>query len=305
MTVRAPGPPCVGPGPGIGRGRLLGSLPGVIPSTTDTASTFDGLEQFRRRWRPVGATRAAMVLVHGIGEHSGRYEHVGAALAGAGVDVSAHDLRGFGRSGGTRGYVDSFDDHLADVEALITDRRSLDVPVILMGHSLGGLISVSYLLSTRPQPDLAVLSAPALAAELPGWQRATAPVLGSIIPKLRIPADFDGSVLSRDPEVQRAYEEDPLRVASTTARLGRELLSAMSRANDRLDRLEVPTYVFHGSDDTLVPPSASAPLEVLPNVTRRLWPGLRHECLNEPERNEVLAEIITWLDAQIVEHTDD
>lgn len=243
-----------------------------------------------------------MVLVHGIGEHSGRYEHVGAAFAAAGVDVLAHDLRGFGRSGGTRAYVDSFDDHLADIEPLITDRRALGVPVILMGHSLGGLVSVSYLVSTRTQPDFVVLSAPALAAELPGWQRAGAPLLGSIIPKLKIPADFDGSVLSRDPEVQRAYEEDPLRVGSTTARLGREILRAMVRVNARLDRLELPTYVFHGSDDTLVPPSASAPLGLLPNVTRRLWPGLRHECLNEPERDDVLAEIIAWLDAQLTEH---
>lgn len=245
-----------------------------------------------------------MVLVHGIGEHSGRYEHVGAALAEAGVDVLAHDQRGFGRSSGTRAYVDSFDDYLADIEPLIADRRSLGCPVILLGHSLGGLVAMSYLVSTRSQPDLAVLSAPALAAELPGWQRASAPMLGSIIPKLKIPADFDGSVLSRDLEVQRAYEEDPLRVASTTARLGREILRTMSRVNIHLDRLELPTYVFHGSDDTLVPPSASAHLEVLPNVTRRLWPGLRHECLNEPERNDVLAGIITWLDTQIAEHTD-
>ncbi len=245
-----------------------------------------------------------MVLVHGIGEHSGRYEHVGGAFAEAGVDVLAHDQRGFGRSGGTRAYVESFDDYLADVEPLIADRRTLGVPVILMGHSLGGLVSASYLLSSRPQPDLAVLSSPALAAELPGWQRASAPVLGSIIPKLKIPADFDGSVLSRDPDVQRAYEEDPLRVPVTTARLGREILHGMTRVNTHLDRLELPTYVFHGSDDTLVPPSASAPLEVLPNVTHRLWPGLRHECLNEPEHEQVLAEIIAWLDTQIAEHTD-
>lgn len=240
-----------------------------------------------------------MLLVHGIGEHTGRYEHVGAAFAAAGIDVLAHDQRGFGETEGTRGHVGAFDEYLADVEPLIDERRSLDVPVVLMGHSLGGLVATAYLVSERSQPDLAVLSAPALAAELPSWQRKAAPLLGTVIPSLRIPADFDGSVLSRDEQVQRDYENDPLRVPVSTARLGREVLRTMESTNKCLDRLRVPTYVLHGADDTLVPPSASAPLDILPNVTRRMWPGLRHECLNEPERDEVLAEIITWLDTQL------
>ena len=244
-----------------------------------------------------------MVLVHGIGEHSGRYEHVGAAFAATGIDVLAHDQRGFGRSGGRRAYVDSFDDYLSDIEPLVADRRELDVPVILMGHSLGGLAVTSYLVSSRPQPDLAVLSSPALAAEMPGWQRLGAPILGTLLPKLKVPADFEGSVLSRDPEVQRDYENDPLRVPATTTRLGRELLRTMKTVSATLDRLRLPTYVFHGADDALVPLSASEPLTALPNVTRRVWPGLRHECLNEPEKDDVLAEIIAWLDSQISEHT--
>ncbi len=244
-------------------------------------------------------TRAAMVLVHGIGEHAARYEHVGAAFAAAGIDVLAHDQRGFGRSGGARAYVDSFADFLADVEPLIAERRELGVPVILLGHSLGGLVTTAYLLSDRQQPDLAVLSSPALAAELPGWQRVGAPVLGALLPKLKIPADFDGSVLSHDVQVQQDYENDPLRVPTSTARLGREILRTMKTVSTSLDRLRLPTYVFHGADDTLVPVSASKPLESLPNVTRRVWPNLRHECLNEPEHDQVIAEIIAWIDGQL------
>lgn len=271
----------------------------MIESTTDTATTFDGLDQFRRRWLPDGTPRAAMLMVHGIGEHSGRYEHVGASFAEAGVDVLAYDQRGFGKSGGERGHVDAFDDFLSDVEPLIAERRELGVPVILLGHSLGGLVVTAYLVSDRPQPDLAVLSSPALAAELPGWQRAGAPVLGAIAPKLKIPADFDGSILSRDVQVQQDYENDPLRVPFSTSRLGREILRKMKAVATSLDRLRIPTYVFHGADDTLVPPSASEPLESLPNVTRRVWPGLRHECLNEPERDDVIAEVVAWLDVQL------
>ena len=240
-----------------------------------------------------------MLLVHGIGEHSGRYEHVGAAFAAAGFDVLAFDQRGFGRSGGRRAYVASFDTFLDDVEALLVGHRTPDLPMVVFGHSLGGLIATAYLVSDRPQPDLAVLSAPALEAHLPVWQRVAAPLLGTIAPRLRIPADFDGSILSRDPAVQDAYESDPLRVPSTTARLGRETLRAMKRVNSTLDRLRIPTYVLHGSDDELVPPTASVPLDALANVTRREWRGLRHECLNEPEQDQVLGAILAWLDERI------
>ncbi|WP_051062336.1 alpha/beta hydrolase [Ilumatobacter nonamiensis] len=270
----------------------------MIASTTDIGTTHDGLEQLRRRWTPE-SPRAAMLLVHGIGEHSGRYEHVGAAFAEAGVDVLSFDQRGFGETAGRRAHVETFDEFLVDVQDLLDDRRSLRVPVILMGHSLGGLVVTAYLVSDRPLPDLAVLSAPALSAELPRWQRIAAPVLGRIAPGLNIPVDFDGSVLSRDEAVQTAYENDPLRVPASTAGLGRESLKKMKEVAGKLDRLTVPTYVLHGSDDTLVRPTASEPLAILPNVTRRVWDGLRHECLNEPERDEVIAEIVAWLDAEL------
>lgn len=268
----------------------------VIVSNTEFSTASDGRRQLRRRWRPEGSTRAALLLVHGIGEHSGRYEHVGAALAEHGIDVLAFDQRGFGETAGRRAYVGSFDDFLDDVEALLAERRARDVPVVLMGHSLGGLVATTYLVSDRPQPDLAVLSSPALAASVPSWQRLFAPPLGTVLPTLKVPADFDGSVLSRDTEVQSAYEHDPLRVPFSTARLGRETLKAMDATSSSLDRLRIPTYVFHGADDTLVPPTASEPLDELPNVTRIVWPGLRHECMNEPERDDVLAGITDWLD---------
>ncbi len=271
-------------------------------SSTRIDTMADGTEQLRRRWT-VDDPRAAMVLVHGIGEHSGRYEHVGAAFADAGIDVQACDLRGFGQSGGRRGHVDRFAQFLEDLGPQIADRRRFGVPVVLMGHSLGGLIVTTYLTtqqeSGRPGPDLGVISAPALEAEMPQWQRLAAPMLGTITPKLFVPAAFDGSVLTRDTEVQDAFESDPLRVAGQTARLGREILRTMKATHGSLDRVRVPIYVFHGSDDELVPPGASEPLGRLPDATRRLWPGLRHECMNEPERDEVLAEIVAWLDGRL------
>ncbi len=261
-------------------------------------ATADGLTQLRRRWATPGA-RAAVLLVHGIGEHSGRYLHVGQALSDAGFDVLAADTRGFGQSGGRRAYVEDFSEFLDDVEALLVERRTLGLPVVLLGHSLGGLISAAYLTSARQGPDAAVLSAPALLANLPRWQRLLAPVVGRRLPKLFIPSPIAGSLLSRDPAVAEAYVNDPLLVAGSTAGLGKAVLAAMQATTASLERIHIPVYVLHGSADELVPPQASEPLAHLPGVVRRVWPGLRHECFNEPEQHEVLAEVIAWLDGQL------
>lgn len=281
------------------------SGPDTTPaSITELGSTSDGLTQLRRHWAPVlgegEQAKAAMLIVHGIGEHSGRYEHVGGAFAARGIDVVGFDNRGFGQSGGARAYVDSFDDYLGDVQVLIEKRAELGVPVILLGHSLGGLICTAYLVSDRPKPDLAVLSSPALLAHVPAWQRVLAPVLGKVLPRAFIPSKIDGTILSRDVEVQQAYVNDPLVIAGATAGLGNEIFTTMESTMDSLDKLTVPTYVLHGDGDELVPPAASMPLAELDCVTRVEWPGLRHECMNEPEQGQVLAAIGDWIDDQLI-----
>jgi alpha-beta hydrolase superfamily lysophospholipase len=242
-----------------------------------------------------------MLIVHGIGEHSGRYEHVGSYLAARGIDVLAFDNRGFGQSGGKRGHVGRFDEFLDDVEDLLAERRRLSVPVVLFGHSLGGLIAATYLVGGRPRPDLAVLSSPALQAVVPSWQRATTPVLGRLAPRLFVPSRIDGTLLSRDPAVGERYRRDPLVVGGATAGLARAVFETMDATNAALARLSLPALVVHGEGDDLVPASASAALEALPNVTRRLYPEFRHECFNEPEHTEVLADLVTWLDVQLAD----
>jgi len=265
-----------------------------MASTTEIIESRTGFDRFQRRWA-VAAPKAGVVLVHGVAEHSGRYEHVGAQLADAGFDVLGFDLRGHGQSGGSRGHVASMSDFLDDVEELVNDRRALGVPVVLIGHSLGGLIATAYAETHRPPVDLLVLSAPALVADVPGWQRAAANTLGSLIPKLPIPNDFDGELLSRDEAVAIAYRDDPLRVTKLSARFGKVLFAAMPEATDGLARITIPTYVVHGADDKLVPPRATEPFEALPNATRILVPGVRHESFNEPEGPEVLSDLITWI----------
>ena len=269
-----------------------------MPSTTVQVTSCAGIEQLRRRWE-ADDPRAAVLLVHGIAEHSGRYEHVGSALASRGFDTLAFDLRGHGESGGRRGHVDTFDDFLDDVEELLAERAALGVPVVLFGHSLGGLIAATYLVRGRPAPDLLVLSAPALQAEVPGWQRSMASALGRVLPRLAIPNNFDGSRLSRDEAVGDAYRDDPLRVRVATTRLGVEMFAAMAETFDAVRSIEIPTYVLHGSDDILIRPAATEPFVGMANVERIVHDGLRHECLNEPEQQAVLDGITTWVDHQL------
>ena len=240
-----------------------------------------------------------MLIVHGIGEHSGRYEHVGSFFAENGIDTLSYDQRGFGQSGGRRAFVKSFDQYLDDVEQLLELRRVAGLPVILLGHSLGGLVVTTYLTSDRPQPDLAVISAPALEADVPGWQKLFAPVLARLRPKQHIPSKIEAELLSRDVKVQKAYVDDPLVIAGATAGLGNEIFATMESTKAVLDRIRLPAYVLHGAEDRLVPLSASEALGALPGVTRKVWDGLRHECMNEPEQAEVLAGIAGWLDAEL------
>jgi acylglycerol lipase len=252
-----------------------------------------GVGQYRRTWI-AEAPKANVLLLHGVAEHSGRYEHVGATMAAAGYSVRAYDHHGHGRSGGKRGHVDSFDVFLDDVEENIAELRADGLPVVLMGHSLGGLIAFSYAVSGRPLPDVLLLSGPALDAVVPAWQRLGAPVIGRIAPKVFIKSELDGALLSTDPDVGMVYHEDPLRVAGQTTGLGRAIFTAMDTANDRLDRLSIPTMVVHGGDDGIVPAQCSVPIGEQPMGTRVELAGLRHEVLNEPNWEETLQSLIEF-----------
>lgn len=270
----------------------------VIESVPVTATTAGGVEELGRVWRPPGEPWAEVVLVHGLGEHSGRYEHVGGQMAEAGLAVTSFDLVGQGATGGRRADVEDWAVFLDQVESHVSAALASGRPVVLYGHSMGGLISLEYALSERPQPTLLVLSAPALFGGA-AWQRALAPIVGRLVPTLSIPNKISGEQLSHDPAVGIAYFADPLVQTKSTGRLGAGIFSAMERCRGSLERLRVPTLVVHGGADTVVPPTASLPLAGLAGVERRLYPKLRHETHNEPEGPEVLAETIGWIRARL------
>lgn len=254
--------------------------------------------QLVRVWTPARDPVAEIVIVHGIAEHSGRYERTGATLADHGFSVRAMDLVGCGATGGRRGDVTDWVLYLDQIEEQLAHARETRRHVVLLGHSMGGLIALEYSLAERPHPDLLVLSAPALRGGAP-WQRRLAPILARVAPALPVPNQLKGGQLATDPAVGQAYFADPLVHTSATARMGHQLFAAMDRTREAIDRLDVPTLVLHGGDDTIVPPSASAPLEGVPAAERRLYPGLRHEIFNEPQGPEIVAEVADWIRARL------
>lgn len=277
--------------------------PRITPSL-GTARMADGTILRTIRWEPTHASWAVAEIVHGLGEHGGRYGTVAAALAGAGIDTWAYDLRGNGGSGGPRVYVDRWSTFHDDLEARLTTLRGLNPgkPLVLYGHSLGGLLCAGYVLSVRPRPlpDLLVLSAPGLDDDLPGWQRPVARLLNAIAPKLQIANGVPKGGLSRDPAVDEGFAADPLCTTRSTVRFGAEGFREQDRLRELLPGLAampVPTYVLHGSADPVVPVRASGVLEGMGNVTRRVHDGLRHEQHHEPEHAEVLAEVVAWIRA--------
>jgi len=277
----------------------------VAGVATGTARTRDGVELRTLRWPAAGTARAHLLLVHGIAEHAGRHTHVASRFASAGVEVHAFDLRGFGASSGRRAYVDRWSRYHDDVEEQLTAIRGEagGRPVVLYGHSMGGLIALGYVLAEPPRrlPDLLVLSAPAIASA-GRWRRPLAAVLGRALPGLEIANRLPAGGLSHDPQIEVAYRSDPLNVHRTTARLGMELFREQTRVARRLERilaLPVPTYVLHGSDDRIVPVSASASLEAKGNVTRRVYPGLRHEMHNEGDAPAVIGDTIAWVERSL------
>jgi alpha-beta hydrolase superfamily lysophospholipase len=251
-----------------------------------------------RRWDPPSEPVAEVIFVHGIAEHSGRYENLGSALAADGLAMTAPDLIGFGVTGGRRGHVDDWVLYLDQVERHVVDALATGRPVVLMGQSMGALICLEFALSQRPRPDLLVLVSPALSGGKP-WQHWLAPLMCRLAGSLRLPNVLAGDQLSRDPAVAEAYFADPLVTTRSSCRLGHEFFTAMDRTSSAIDRLDVPTLVLHGGLDTIVPPTATVDLGAHPQVERRLYPPLRHEILNEPEGPEVMTEISEWIRAQI------
>jgi alpha-beta hydrolase superfamily lysophospholipase len=281
-----------------------GAATAIMPSEA-TGRVADGTLLRTLHWPPAGDPWAMALIVHGLGEHAGRYATVARALTADRIDVHGYDHRGFGGSAGPRAYVERWSQFHDDLEERVAALRAEQpgLPLILWGQSMGGLIACGYVLSpvARPLPELLVLSSPAIEADVPRWKRAIVGALAGVLPRMRVSNGPLGDGLSHDPAVREAYANDPLRVGSSTARFAHEAFQEQARlqaAIAGLDAMPVPTYVFHGSADPVVPVGASAVLGAKGNVTRRVHEGLLHETHHEPEHPAVLGEVVAWLEAQ-------
>jgi acylglycerol lipase len=256
---------------------------------------------FRRGWIPERA-RASVLIVHGFAEHSGRYEHVGKFLAERGFAVHAYDHRGHGRSAGRRCHVDRFDEYLDDLaivlEQIRTDRP--DDPAFLVGHSMGGLVTATFVRERKPDVSGVVLSGAALALPEGNSRIRIARLMRAILPRLRLDAGLDVQGLSTDPRVIEAYLADPLVERKMTASLAAELLGAVERTGPNGSDVALPLLVLHGADDPICPPAGSEQFAAAARAGRFVrYAGLRHEIFNEPSHRDVLADVAAFFEEQL------
>jgi alpha-beta hydrolase superfamily lysophospholipase len=285
-------------------GRAKKHQPTLPPMPTLT--TADGLTLQLREW-PADDARGTVLVVHGLGEHIGRYAHVAAALKRCGRNVVGYDQRGHGESGGLRGRLGRPDALLRDL-ALVVDavRARYPGPLVLLGHSMGGLVAARMVAGGleskvpdwhRPV-DALVLSSPALDAGLSGAQKALLAVLGPLAPNLAVGNGLAPEWMSRDPKVVAAYVQDPLVHDRATPRLVRFIVDGGELVRAHAARWRVPTLLMYAGSDRCVAPAgsaafaAAAPKSV---VTARIFAPLFHEIFNEPEQADVFAALAAWL----------
>ena len=255
----------------------------------------------RRAWLPPEPERV-IVLVHGFAEHSGRYDHVGEWFAKRGCAVHAYDQRGHGGSTGRRGHTDRFDDLLDDLASFLRVVRNehAGTAISLVGHSMGGLVVAAFVRERQAELLAVVTSGAALelAGDVSHARLVVARLLRRLVPRLALSAGLDAKGLSRDPGVVRRYLEDPLVFSRMTVCMAVETVAAMKRTRDGGAAVRVPVLLLHGQEDSICPPSGSRAFWDSLGVDQRelrIYPGLRHEIFNEPEREEVFSELLEWL----------
>ncbi len=270
-------------------------------------SSFDGTRIHYRRISPQRATSFTVLLVHGLGEHAGRYNNFYRHFVPKGYEVFAPDLRGHGMSEGKRGHINSFDEYIKDIdfmrEKMVAARPAksgLSGGDILIGHSMGGLISLRYALDRQEEFRAVVVTGPALeiAVPVPGWKKALGNAFSMILPRFTMPNELDPADLSRNPAVGEAYLADPLVNNLVSARWYTEFVGAMEHVHANAHNFKMPLLVMQGSEDKLVAPGGSK--RFFDNCgsqdkTLKVYDGAYHELFNETNYPEVLADLEAWL----------
>jgi alpha-beta hydrolase superfamily lysophospholipase len=256
---------------------------------------------YGRGWAPEGQPKAAIVLVHGLGEHCGRYAHIGAMLAEKGYALLGFDLRGHGKSGGSRGHTPSYDALMDDITAFFkqVDERCADLPRFLYGHSLGGNLVLNYALRRKPDLNGVIATGPwlELAFQPPAAQVRLGRLMNGIAPGFTQHSKLDATGFSHDQTVVSAYENDPLVHDKISARLFVAIYESGLWALEHAAEFPLPLLLMHGAADPITSAKASREFaeRAGDKVTLKVWDGLYHEIHNEPEKAEVFKVMLDWL----------
>lgn len=273
--------------------------------STDSFTGLKNTEIFYQAWRPDAEPSAALIIVHGYAEHSGRYQHVAEYFVERRYAVYALDHRGHGHSEGERAYVDRFDDFLADLRTFVelVRREQPDRDIFLVGHSMGGLITTLF---AEEHGDLlrgVILSGAGvlISAGVPSILIGLSKALSVLVPKMGV-TPLEAATVSRDPDVVARYNADPLNYRGRVrARMAAELIRAGETALANLHKIAVPILIMHGSADELADPEGSRLIYAgvsSTDKTLKIYDGLYHEIFNEPEKEQVLSDVADWLARQ-------
>lgn len=268
-------------------------------TTTGSIESADGTKLAYRAWPKPG--KVALAVVHGLGEHAGRYERFADGMARHGMGTYALDLRGHGKSPGQRGHVDSWSQWTDDVSAFVSHIESIaGADVVPVGHSFGGVALLSTVLAGKlPKTRRFVVSSPALKLKLAvaGWKLTFGPIASKIVPRLALANEIDPKTVSRIPEVVEAYKNDPLVHNKISTRMGAEWQDATRDILSRAGQIKVPFLILAGTDDALIDPAGSRELhERAKSMSElRMLEGRFHEPFNDLGSDEVFQLIADWL----------
>ena len=265
----------------------------------------DGIDFYVRGWEPDGKPKAIIALIHGHGEHVGRYENVAGALTSAGYALVGYDSRGHGKSTGPRGHIPSYDALMDDIAAFVSmlGEKYPGSPLFTYGHSMGGNQVINYALRRHPKVAGVIATGPwlKLAFEPPAIKVALGRFMNNIVPSFTQSNGLDTRGLSHDAEVVRLYDNDPLGHDKVSARLFVSMYDSGLWALDHASELSLPLLLMHGGADPITSAEASRQFadKAGKNVTLRIWDGMYHEIHNEPEQSQVFKVMIEWLGKQL------
>jgi alpha-beta hydrolase superfamily lysophospholipase len=265
----------------------------------------DGTKLFGQAWLPETKTLAVINLIHGIGEHSGRYQEMAEYFNSKSIAVYAIDYRGHGKSNGKRGHFQSYEHIMQDIDALINFTESDINPEInkfIYGHSLGGNLVTNYVLRRNTKFKGVIVSAPwlKLAVPVPGYIKIAAKIIKKIYPAFSQKNDLKTSDLSHNNTIIEKYENDELVHPYITISTFVEASDAAQWALQNKHKLKIPMLLMHGADDKITSPEGSKQFaKQNNNVTLKIWDGLFHEIHNEDNKNELFEYVYNWINKQI------